>query len=110
MIFSDAFLKKLYIFLAFVWMGVAILTSVAAGLASKNFRDGAELFLYMMYPYYAVAIVYWMIKVRLDIGAGDEKNNNLISVGRDRIVLLAILVLTAIPYILFVKLIMNVKI
>ena len=68
---DDRFLRKLYKLLALLWMVAVILMSVGVGLA-HHFRDGAEFFLFMMYPYYAVTIIYLIIQTKHRILASSK--------------------------------------
>lgn len=62
MTFDDAFLRKIYKGIALLWMLAAIFMSIGVGLHERNFKDGAEFFLFMLYPYYAIAIIYLIVK------------------------------------------------
>ncbi len=106
---DDVLLLRIYKGLAILWMFAAIIMSIAVGLNQHYYRDGLEFFLFMLYPYYAVGIIYMVIKIKYrSLESTKEKWMRdgvikvAVTIAGERILLFFLFVFSFIPFFFFV--------
>jgi len=61
MIISDDLPRKIYKFLGCLWLLASVLMAIAVGINQRNIMAGVEFFLFMLYPYYAIFLIYILV-------------------------------------------------
>lgn len=61
---SDDLLRKVYKFLACLWLLASVLMAIAVTINQRNMMAGVEFFLFMLYPYYAIFMIYILVGLK----------------------------------------------